>query len=429
MVGTRSEDTLLFLGLTPKVIKIKHVVKMLEEFAEKKQYQDLSDRFNVILFQESGPVYLDEFTLNFENITNLIEDYRKERVRANIAGGIFVAATFIIEVYKKISDKAFRLIIFTDKGSLKIPDNYVPVLENLLDKVKDMPFFIDVLRIGTDDPVEDEKLYDLARKCNGDLYHVKKPKELHETLLKLAEKKMISDGSSFSLSAKSGIALENKDFYENLADDPNILLEPDTCSICFKKDDKTVVECPVCKTKAHMACWAHWAKTSNIGIPYVFRCHQCFDLVKLDENFVKIVQTGAEPAPEIPGTKVDLVSYLRNLESQRVVQVVQDQDPLQVEADDEEFEEDFVFSNEIEEEVAFSSPVENSVEAPQLSRRSRRENQQRARTLQPIPRPQEAPREKKEKKKVEVTVVFCPSCSKINTSQDRYCKYCGFKLF
>ncbi len=191
MVGLKSEDTLLVLGLTPKVTKIKPIYSMLINFATQKQSKDLSDRFNIILFQESGPLYLNDFTLSFDNVLNLFKEYEKKLVRANIAGGIFVAITFIIDVYRKISDKAFRLIILSDKGSLKIPDYYVPVLNDLIDKVKDMPLYIEILRLGSVDPEEDVKLDKLARRSNGKLYDIKTPKDLEETLLKLANKKAI----------------------------------------------------------------------------------------------------------------------------------------------------------------------------------------------------------------------------------------------
>ena len=107
----------------------------------------------IILFNESGPLYLDDFTFDMDMLLELLKDNEKNLVRANIAGGIFVAATFIIDVYKKISDKAFRLILFTDRGSLNIPDQYVQVLTELLDKIKDMPFFLDIVRDPTGIPV------------------------------------------------------------------------------------------------------------------------------------------------------------------------------------------------------------------------------------------------------------------------------------
>jgi len=475
MVGSRSEDTLLFFALTPKIIKIKPIYKMLSDFADKKQSYDLSDRFNIILFQESGPIYLNDFTLNFENILSLLKDYEGKIVRANIAGGIFLAATFIIDVFKKISDKAFRLIIIMDRGAYRIPENYLPVLYNLLDKIKDMPFYLDILSLGTEDFEEYSKLENLTKRYGGKIYEIKNPKMLQEILLKLAEKKRFFEDSYMSRSVLNKISISNQPFYENLADDPKILITLETCSICFKKDDKTVVQCPNCDTIAHMSCWANWAKTSNIGMPYVFRCHICFNLLKLDKEFVEIVQTGKIPTPEIEPKRIDLVSFLKQLESQQAPQVIQVEDPLAV--PEESFTEDFEtekaitgqesmhlrpileFSEPIRPEPISEVPKPSSLEPiPVFSEPIRPEpisEVPKPSSLEPIPvfsepvRPEpisEVPKpsslesiprssdkssvktSKSEKREKDVKIVFCPSCSKVTTNLSKKCPNCGFPL-
>ena len=125
---TRSEDCLIFNGLTPKITKISRAYEAIATFMRKKQAIDMSDRFNFISFQENGPSYLDHFTFEPELILNTLKSLERNFVRANIAGGIFVAITFIIDVFKKISEKVFRLIILADDGSHKIPFHYLPVL-------------------------------------------------------------------------------------------------------------------------------------------------------------------------------------------------------------------------------------------------------------------------------------------------------------
>lgn len=458
MASQKSEDTLLFVGLTPSVIRLKKIYKYLVEFAEIKQSIDLSDRFNVILFEKNGPIYLNDFTFEFENILDLMKEHEKDLVRANIAGGVFVACTFIIDVFKKISDKAFRLIILIDKGSLNIPDHYIPVLIDLLDKVKGMPFYIDIIRIATDDPQGDLTLMKIAERTNGNLHEVKTPKELMGVLAKLADKKSPPEQAFYEETSKSIITEENEAFFEHLADDPKILVTLETCAICFKKDDRTVVECPNCKTKTHMDCWAHWAKTSNIGIPSVFRCHQCFNLLKLDKNFVDIVQTGAAPPPEWEEPKVDLVQYLQEIEAKNKPQPVQIQDPLMVAEDtcEQDLEEEKAFCEEDEKDLQeiprFTGTTPELEEIPKPPVKPAQ--------LQEIPKPSEEPRKPQvqapkfrpntgrnivaapelrpskkpavkpmEHKKKEVTIVFCPSCSKITNNTNRYCPYCGYKLF
>lgn len=434
----KSEDTLLFIALTPKLVKIKPIYKFLIEFAEKKQSVDFSSRFNVILFQENGPVYLDDFTLSFDNALNLLKKYEGKIVRANIAGGILLAATFIIQVYKKISDKAFRLIILMDKGSLNIPDVYLPVLYELLDKIKDMPFYLDILKLGERDE-EYSKLDTITKRYSGKFYEIKSPKMLQEFLGKLAEKKVQYEDSSIAKMRENNILIQNQPFYENLADKPKILVSLETCSICFKKDDKTVVKCPNCDSIAHMSCWANWAKATNIGIPYVFRCHICFNLLKLDKGFVEIVQTGKFPTPEIEPKPVDLVSFLQQLETKRTPQAVQAEDPLAVEQDSIPEEQPEVerffekFQQELEPIPTPTTPMRlEPIPKPVAPRRFEPIPQPATpRRPEPIPKmsePEKSEKKADKKREPETKVVFCPSCSKITTSQNRFCPSCGFPL-
>ena len=219
-----------------------------------------------------------------------------------------------------------------------------------------------------------------------------------------------------------------------------------------------------------MACWAHWAKTSNIGLPYVFRCHICFNLIKLDKDFVEIVHTGKEPAPDL-GKKVDLVSYLRQLEAQNKPKVVQEIDPLAVPADEYDTLEAEPGWDETYEKpqlgpvqyrtlppetapmeksgITFSAPEPEKLQPiPQPTKPQPKPQPEQLHAIpqatappapqptpQPIPRTQppkeeEKPikRKRRERRPTDVTIIFCPSCSQINTSLNKICKNCGHPL-
>ena len=331
MSDTRSEDTLIFNGLTPGVTDFALVYDALKEFLEKKQTMDHSDRFNVILFQEDGPNYLEEFTLNPDNVLIAMKSLEPMLARANVAGGIMVAITFIIDVFKKISDKCFRLIILTDEGSYKIPEQYVPVLENLIDQVKDMPFIIDIIRVKVNDPVEDLKLLDLVRRTSGNLHEIFEVRDLPSILDKLAEKRSFSSFSLYDDDISTEIKYENYPFFENLAADPILLHATGTCSICFKQSDKDLVQCPSCETIAHKSCWAQWAKTSNIGIFNLFRCHNCFNLIKLEKDYVQMVHSGQVPSiEEIHVEVVDLQEFQESLETTEGPKIISVEDPMAI---------------------------------------------------------------------------------------------------
>ncbi|MFO8017857.1 MAG: hypothetical protein R6U96_04425 [Promethearchaeia archaeon] len=392
MGQTNSEDTLLFIALSSKAIKKKNLYDGLEEFANKKLGIDPSDRFNIIIFTQSGPAYLEDFTFDFNNIIDALNEYRDSRVKSNIAGGIFVAATFIIDVFKKISDKVFRLLILIDKNSVKISDQYFLVLKNLVEKVKDIPFIIDVIHLGQ--PHNHKNLERLVEFCGGKVYEVATRDEFHETLLQLAEKHRLDYNKSLTVFQK------DKAFYENLADNVEILKEPETCSICFKETDETLFRCPNCKTIAHMSCWANWAKTRNIGMPHLFRCHNCFNLLKLDEEYAKIVQKGEEPPAEIRFEARDITSYLREQEDKERPQIVSVEDPLAMPEDKENHEEEI---------------------SPEFTQSTGEDRRSHAR---PLPRSTE----ERSGDPNQVDMVICPVCSAINRSSDIKCYNCGNRL-
>jgi hypothetical protein len=382
MQVTKSEDCLIFNGLTPELTKTKKVYDALHEFMKKKQSFDPSDRFNLIVFEEDGPSYLENFTLHPEHVLDMLQSLENKMVPANIAGGIFIAITFIIDVFKKISEKVFRLIILVDASAPKIPPQYLPVLKDLIRNVKDMPFFIDIISINFSDSNEIKKFMGLANLCNGELYNINRIKDLESLLLRLSEKKYIRVHEFYFKELNPIISKETEPFFINLADDPIQVKEANTCTICFQKDSIGIVQCPSCDIFAHKACWAKWAKTSNIGIPYVFRCHNCFNILKLDKQFVYNVQTGKIPIePQLEKLKkVDLVKYLENLESAMGPKVIHVEDPMAIGGFATEY--DTKFSNE----------------------------------------------EILRKEKTSLKVVICPNCSYVTTNVKVSCPKCGFQL-
>jgi len=380
MESTKSEDCLIFYALTPEITKLRQVHNIIGNFMQNKQSIDPSDRFNLIWFQGDGPNYLDHFTFDPEYILETLKSLGKNITKANIAGGIFIAITFIIEVYKKISEKFFRLLILVDDGAYEIPDEFLPALEELIKKVKDMPFFIDIILLGNPYSDQAQKLLKLANLSNGELYGIENIKDLSPILTELSEKKRVSE-PSFVTQKLRMILPDNQPFYINMADEPAIINNIATCSICFHKDDEGIVKCPSCDTPAHEVCWAQWAETSNIGIPHVFRCHNCFNILKLDKDYIRDVRTGKIPtiAELTKMKKRNIIEYLHEIESKSELKVVHTEDPMAVE-------------------------IRGMVEA---------------RKSQP----------KEEKRRKKVSVHICPNCSKIMMGDRKKCPSCGFVMF
>jgi len=380
MESTKSEDCLIFYGFTPEITKIRQVFSSIADFMKNKQIADPSDRFNIIVFQRDGPNYLDHFTFDQEHILNTLKSMSGDITNANIAGGIFIAITFIIEVYKKISEKIFRLLILIDEGAYDIPSNYLPPIEELIKIVKDMPFFIDVVRIGPPNSEISPKLMKLTKLCNGEIYEIASIRELDPILMTLSEKKYVSE-SSFIKQRIRMILPDNQPFYINLADEPESVDGTVTCSICFKTDNENIVMCPSCETVAHKVCWAQWAETSNIGIPFVFRCHNCFNILKLEKNFVQDVKAGKIPtiAELSKVKKKNIIEYMHELEAKSHPKVVHANDPM-------------------------AAVIRAQIDEKKVKSKSRQD------------------------KKIK-HVNICPNCSKIIMGARKQCPSCGFALF
>jgi hypothetical protein len=381
MESTKSEDCLIFYALTPKITKLRSVYDIIGKFMQSKHMTDPSDRFNLIWFQKDGPNYLDHFTFDSDYILKTLKSLGKNIARANIAGGVFIAITFIIEVFKKISEKFFRLLILVDEGAYEIPESFLPALEELIKKVKDMPFFVDIIYMGSPYSDQAQKLLKIANLSNGELFGIKSIKDLSPILTELAEKKRVSEPSFVKQKIRM-ILPDHQPFYINLADDPSQVEGIATCSICFNKDDEGIVKCPSCDTPAHKVCWAQWAETSNIGISFVFRCHNCFNILKLDRNYLNDVRSGKIPtiAELTKMKKRNILEYLHEIESKTEPTVIHTEDPMAV-------------------DVPESVDVKKSQSSEEV------------------------------RKKRKTLVKICPNCSKIMMGDKKNCPSCGFVLF
>ena len=198
-----------------------------------------------------------------------------------------------------------------------------------------MPFYIDGIHITKDETNVDFELKKLMQRSKGDSYEIYSINTLADALDTLAKKRDDTAYSFMREEVNTEIPLEHQPFYQNLADEPILLDEEVTCSVCFQKNKKDIVMCPSCETIVHSSCWSQWAKTSNIGMINVFRCHTCYNLLTLDKSYVGMVQSGVVPSLEDLQIEVlDLQEYLEGLEVEDGPKIVKaDDDPLSVTID------------------------------------------------------------------------------------------------
>ena len=328
MASTLSEDTIVFNALSPVITDMEVVFQALDEFYSLKQSQDSTDRFNFVVFDEEGANFLEEFTPDPEIVLERVKSLESDMITedVNVAGGIFTAISCVIDAFREVPDKCYRLIILTDFGSLPIPVPYLLELQNLIDKIYTFPFFMELVRFNVEDFEEDKKLMSLAKRCNGEVHEINALPSLPDILEVLAIKRHIF---SKSLPIKGYIEVpeQNRSFYENLGENLIYLSKEETCSICHDLGTK-MVQCPNCLSLSHFHCLAGWAKQSNIGITHVFRCPHCYFLLKFKQDLLRNVSSESTLPKQIK--KVGQQAFLEKHGLKLKPDVKHVQDPMRV---------------------------------------------------------------------------------------------------
>jgi hypothetical protein len=296
------------LDFDPKNVNMRVVKGALEKLFETKHAKDNTDRFNLVLFR-GNPAYLEDFTFKKDYLLSLVKEDVEDINTVPVESVIFMALTFLIEVYKKVGNKFFRIIIFTDQDMKPVTKEFI--VQNLLDITKEMPVYVDIIRLNVKDGTKDDSDAKLRQLISwskgGELIYVPKLKKLDEIIPELAEKKWNDQEDIFEEIKEIKIPEAYADFYENLSMDPAVIENPGEtkCMACFQQtqDNNMLFKCPSCDNAImHEVCWAHWSKTSNIGVRHIFRCPICFTMLKLPRPFVDEVLgpiEEEEAAPEV----------------------------------------------------------------------------------------------------------------------------------
>ena len=272
---------------------MKVVKKALASFFKKKRQIDNSDRFNLVLFR-GNPSYLEDFTFNSEYLLSLIEEDVENINTIHVENVIFMALTFLIDIYARVGNKFFRIIILTDQDTKDVEREFM--VKDLLDITREMPIFIDIVRLNMK-PQRDKSKEKLETIINwakgGELIYVPKiKKQLADVMEKLADKKYNETDDVFEEVREIKIPDKHSLFYENIAVDPKMIEKPGEmkCMACFgtQEDGNKLYECPSCGNAVmHEVCWVYWSKTANIGVRHIFRCPICYALLKMPREFIE----------------------------------------------------------------------------------------------------------------------------------------------
>jgi len=293
----KAEEIIFYLDITSNFLKKKNLLKGIKEFIQEKNKYKISSpsSYGVVMFQaDDNPInmYGKETA---EPILEIIENSWESREieRSYLENGLFEIFSYIFWKSRTLK-KYFRVIIITDKPS-ELPESYFNVVYALIMKAKKFSTFINIIRVGKEEEYPDTvKLKIISSETQGGVFYCSDDKHFLNVLASLVKNK-----EEFNI-IKEEIPVLPRDqtFFEHLAVDL-ISLEPgdeEICSICNQEvcpicDASTdeVNKCFNCNTKFHGCCASKYSLTNNIGFKHIFRCPQCSQLLKLDEEFVDMV--------------------------------------------------------------------------------------------------------------------------------------------
>nr|MDO8108771.1 hypothetical protein [Candidatus Sigynarchaeota archaeon] len=319
-----SEDTLVFLAVDSNFTSMDAVIKALGNFFKLKSSLDPSDRFNLIFFTEQGPMYVDDFTFKYDLLVKLLKDYHDQIVNPSFENGLFLALTFILDIYKLVSGKYFRILVIKDGSVPEITKEFL--VSDLIDKVRPMPVFLDIIVLGMYDDPDQEKINAMiSASQGGELRSATTFEEFESMLHQAAENKKEIKVGTWDKKPDYKMDPEHKDFFENLSASlaPVDELKPNMrCTVCFKPQSPVcgtdaLVQCPSCKSTFHDCCLVSWANQSNIGIDHVFRCPICFYLINLPEILVQEISNGQIESFESFLQEIDQVEVLKAKDAEK----------------------------------------------------------------------------------------------------------------
>ncbi len=295
--SVNSEEFIFYVDLITDFLKKKNLIKSISTFMKEKAKFNTQTSYGLLLFQkEDNPVtFYDES--DFESYEKLLNEKweTRETERSLFENGLFEILAYIFRKSRE-ARKNYRVILISDTPST-LSDDYHNALYDLLIKAKKFDTFIDIIRVGDQKFYNDDvKLKVVTSETHGGVLYCDEEKSFLNILTSLLQSK--SEFIVVQPELDNQMLNEDKIFYEKLAVDL-ISLDPDdeekcdicekeVCPICSAYSDE-VHKCFNCGAKYHACCAADYSISNNIGFKHLFRCIQCDTLLKLDEDYVKMI--------------------------------------------------------------------------------------------------------------------------------------------
>lgn len=303
--STKFEIILIYLDITGKTIKKKDLTKIIKKFIESKKKKNPLSKFGLLFFKEGGhPDFLEDVDDTSLLIKKISDEWNTREVSESfLENGLFYCLSYIAS---KATEKGgdFRVIVISDFPSNKSED-YHDALLSVLSAVRYIPTFIDIIRIGQQRFFSDDvKLRIITTTASGGLFYAENSKELESKLVALTKNKRMA--SLNQIEGKIYIDEENKDFYENLASEM-LTPEPGETGKCYLCNSEYCEDCEeefskflkcTCGALFHTAHIGKYSFENNVGLPHIFRCPSCDNMLKMNELTVLKINGITPPPPE-----------------------------------------------------------------------------------------------------------------------------------
>ncbi|MFX1393413.1 MAG: hypothetical protein ACFFAH_07550 [Promethearchaeota archaeon] len=348
--ATNNEEFILYLDLTTDYVDKEFLSKIIKTLIKNKSEYSSDSSYGIVIFQEEdNPITLYD-RKDAKSIIKIIEDKWETRPKNHsyIENGLFEILSYIFRKSREIK-KIFRVIVISDTPS-KRSDEYHQAVYDLIIKSKKFLTFIDIIRVGEADYYDDDvKIKVITSETHGGTFYCNH-NQFSDVLSSLIKNKQ-----EFNIirPEEEQVLEEDKTFYERLAVDL-ISLDTDdeeTCSICQFElcpicgaYSDEIHKCYNCSAKFHGCCIAHYSISNNIGFKYIFRCPQCQNLLKIDEDYVDLIYE-----EEFEEKRIKIEKQM--IEKDSIEEKITEEEIIEQKILIEEIEEEEVESEELLEEV------------------------------------------------------------------------------
>ena len=294
-----AEEVIFYIDIISDIIKRKHLSKAIKNFIEERKDYPGKCSFGLVMFQsESNPASIYDKT-DVDSIVDTLNEVwsSRETKKSYFENGLFEILSYVFGKSKK-NPKNYRIIVISDAPS-NVSDDYHNALYDLIVKAKNFATSVDIIRIGEEKFYSDEvKLKITTSETQGGVFFCSDHKHFYDILGSLVKNRREFNIVRPGEDQEEQILEKDKKFYDRLAvdlisldaDDEEIctICQQELCPICGAYTDE-IRKCYNCGAKFHGCCAAEYSLSKNIGFKHIFRCPQCETLLKLDEDFVEMI--------------------------------------------------------------------------------------------------------------------------------------------